>query len=83
MRNGGQLLVESLIALGASKAFGVPGESFKAGQSALSEKEAPLAALHTALKGMVSQAGHGEAVDDAGLKNTATGADSCRTPPTR
>ena len=49
--------------------------SFKAGQSALSEKQAPLAALHTALKGMVSQAGHDEAVDDAGLKHTATGAD--------
>ncbi|MDG2340005.1 MAG: thiamine pyrophosphate-binding protein [Paracoccaceae bacterium] len=27
-RNGGQLLVESLIALGATKAFGVPGESY-------------------------------------------------------
>jgi acetolactate synthase I/II/III large subunit len=30
MRNGGQLLVESLVALGARKAFGVPGESFLA-----------------------------------------------------
>ena len=26
-RNGGQLLVESLVALGATKGFGVPGES--------------------------------------------------------
>jgi acetolactate synthase-1/2/3 large subunit len=30
MRNGGQLLVESLVALGATKGFGVPGESFLA-----------------------------------------------------
>jgi acetolactate synthase-1/2/3 large subunit len=30
MRNGGQLLVESLLALGASKSFGVPGESYLA-----------------------------------------------------
>lgn len=30
MRNGGQLLVESLLALGATKGFGVPGESFLA-----------------------------------------------------
>ncbi|RKF16163.1 thiamine pyrophosphate-binding protein [Roseovarius spongiae] len=29
-RNGGQLLVESLVALGAKKAFGVPGESYLA-----------------------------------------------------
>lgn len=28
MRNGGQLLVESLLALGATKSFGVPGESY-------------------------------------------------------
>ena len=30
MRNGGQILVESLVALGAEKAFGVPGESYLA-----------------------------------------------------
>ncbi|MBI1169929.1 thiamine pyrophosphate-binding protein [bacterium] len=30
MRNGGQILVESLVALGARKAFGVPGESYLA-----------------------------------------------------
>jgi acetolactate synthase-1/2/3 large subunit len=30
MRNGGQLLVECLVALGARKAFGVPGESYLA-----------------------------------------------------
>lgn len=30
MRNGGQILVESLVALGAKKAFGVPGESYLA-----------------------------------------------------
>ena len=30
MRNGGKLLVESLAALGAKKAFGVPGESYLA-----------------------------------------------------
>lgn len=30
MRNGGQLLVESLVALGATRAFGVPGESYLA-----------------------------------------------------
>ncbi|MDK3018926.1 thiamine pyrophosphate-binding protein [Pseudodonghicola flavimaris] len=34
-RNGGQLLVESLIALGAKKAFGVPGESYLAVLDAL------------------------------------------------
>jgi acetolactate synthase-1/2/3 large subunit len=28
MRNGGQILVESLLGLGATKAFGVPGESY-------------------------------------------------------
>ena len=46
--------------------------SFKAGQSALSGTEAPLAALHTALKGMVSETGEAEAAGDAGRKNTAT-----------
>ncbi|MFQ8432222.1 thiamine pyrophosphate-binding protein [Amaricoccus sp. W119] len=35
MRNGGQLLVESLIALGATKGFGVPGESYLAVLDAL------------------------------------------------
>ena len=30
MRNGGQILVETLVALGARKAFGVPGESYLA-----------------------------------------------------
>ncbi len=30
MRNGGQILVQSLVALGAKKAFGVPGESYLA-----------------------------------------------------
>lgn len=30
MRNGGQLLVECLVALGATKGFGVPGESYLA-----------------------------------------------------
>ena len=49
--------------------------SFKAGQAALSDKEAPLAALHTALKGMVSQDSVDAATGDAGRKNTATGQD--------
>jgi acetolactate synthase-1/2/3 large subunit len=35
MRNGGRLLVESLVALGARKAFGVPGESYLAVLDAL------------------------------------------------
>lgn len=35
MRNGGQLLVECLVALGARKAFGVPGESYLAVLDAL------------------------------------------------
>ncbi len=35
MRNGGELLVESLVALGARKAFGVPGESYLAVLDAL------------------------------------------------
>lgn len=34
-RNGGQLLVESLIALGAKKSFGIPGESYLAVLDAL------------------------------------------------
>ena len=35
MRNGGRLLVESLVALGATKGFGVPGESYLAVLDAL------------------------------------------------
>ncbi|MDH6232226.1 acetolactate synthase-1/2/3 large subunit [Mesorhizobium soli] len=35
MRNGGQLLVECLLALGVSKSFGVPGESYLAVLDAL------------------------------------------------
>jgi acetolactate synthase I/II/III large subunit len=35
MRNGGQLLVESLVRLGARRAFGVPGESYLAVLDAL------------------------------------------------
>jgi acetolactate synthase-1/2/3 large subunit len=35
MRNGGQLLVESLMALGATRGFGVPGESYLAVLDAL------------------------------------------------
>ena len=35
MRNGGQLLVECLVALGATRAFGVPGESYLAVLDAL------------------------------------------------
>ncbi|MEY4982643.1 MAG: hypothetical protein RIR62_909, partial [Pseudomonadota bacterium] len=35
MRNGGQLLVDSLVALGATKSFGVPGESYLAVLDAL------------------------------------------------
>ena len=34
-RHGGQLLVDSLVALGATKAFGVPGESYLAVLDAL------------------------------------------------
>ncbi len=35
MRNGGQILVQSLLGLGATKAFGVPGESYLAVLDAL------------------------------------------------
>ena len=35
MRNGGQIIVESLIGLGVNKAFGVPGESYLAVLDAL------------------------------------------------
>jgi len=42
MRNGGQLLVESLVALGAKKAFGVPGESYLAVLDALHDWQGTL-----------------------------------------
>jgi acetolactate synthase I/II/III large subunit len=42
MRNGGQLLVESLVALGATKAFGVPGESYLAVLDALHDTKGKL-----------------------------------------
>ena len=42
MRNGGQLLVESLIALGATKGFGVPGESYLAVLDALHDTRGKL-----------------------------------------
>lgn len=42
MRNGGQLLVESLIALGARKSFGVPGESYLAVLDALHDAQGQL-----------------------------------------
>lgn len=41
-RNGGQLLVQSLIALGARKAFGVPGESYLAVLDALHDTKGTL-----------------------------------------
>ncbi|AEQ53778.1 thiamine pyrophosphate-binding protein [Pelagibacterium halotolerans] len=41
-RNGGQLLVESLVALGAQKAFGVPGESYLAVLDALHDTRGKL-----------------------------------------
>lgn len=41
-RNGGRLLVESLIALGASKSFGVPGESYLAVLDALHDTRGQL-----------------------------------------
>lgn len=41
-RNGGQLLVESLVALGARKAFGVPGESYLAVLDALHDTQGTL-----------------------------------------
>ncbi len=46
--------------------------STQAGRSALSHEEAPLAALHTALKGMVSEASAEQAAADAAGKNTRT-----------
>jgi acetolactate synthase I/II/III large subunit len=42
MRNGGQLLVESLLALGATKGFGVPGESYLAVLNALHDTQGQL-----------------------------------------
>ncbi len=42
MRNGGQLLVESLVALGARKGFGVPGESYLAVLDALHDTKGRL-----------------------------------------
>lgn len=41
-RSGGELLVESLIALGAEKAFGVPGESYLAVLDALHDNKGKL-----------------------------------------
>ncbi|MBL9063738.1 thiamine pyrophosphate-dependent enzyme [Tabrizicola sp.] len=41
-RNGGQILVESLVALGATKAFGVPGESYLAVLDALHDTKGRL-----------------------------------------
>lgn len=41
-RNGGQLLVECLVALGATKAFGVPGESYLAVLDALHDTKGKL-----------------------------------------
>ncbi len=41
-RSGGQLLVESLVALGARKAFGVPGESYLAVLDALHDTQGQL-----------------------------------------
>lgn len=42
MRNAGQLLVESLVALGAVRAFGVPGESYLAVLDALHDTQGKL-----------------------------------------
>ncbi|WP_374301735.1 thiamine pyrophosphate-binding protein [Paracoccus sp. (in: a-proteobacteria)] len=42
MRNGGRLIVESLVALGATKAFGVPGESYLAVLDALHDTQGVL-----------------------------------------
>ena len=42
MRNGGQLLVECLVALGATRAFGVPGESYLAVLDALYDTQGQL-----------------------------------------
>ncbi|MEY4873217.1 MAG: hypothetical protein RLZZ563_2547 [Pseudomonadota bacterium] len=42
MRNGGQLLVDSLVALGATRGFGVPGESYLAVLDALHDVQGTL-----------------------------------------
>lgn len=42
MRNGGQLLVDSLVGLGATRAFGVPGESYLAVLDALHDTKGAL-----------------------------------------
>ncbi|MGQ0564631.1 MAG: thiamine pyrophosphate-binding protein [Gemmobacter sp.] len=42
MRNGGKLLVESLVALGATRTFGVPGESYLAVLDALHDTQGRL-----------------------------------------
>lgn len=42
MRNGGQLLVECLCSLGATKGFGVPGESYLAVLDALHDRQGQL-----------------------------------------
>lgn len=42
MRNGGQLLIESLVALGATKSFGIPGESYLAVLDALYDSQGKL-----------------------------------------
>ena len=42
MRNGGRLLVECLVALGATKSFGVPGESYLAVLDALHDADGAL-----------------------------------------
>lgn len=42
MRNGGQLLVESLVSLGATKSFGVPGESYLAVLDAMHDSQGKL-----------------------------------------
>ena len=46
--------------------------SFQATKSSLSDKEAPLSALHTSLKGMVDGQGIDSAQGDAASKNTST-----------
>lgn len=42
MRNGGEILVQSLVALGATKSFGVPGESYLAVLDALHDTKGQL-----------------------------------------
>lgn len=42
MRNGGQLLVDSLVGLGVSKSFGIPGESYLAVLDALHDTQGTL-----------------------------------------